>query len=423
VDKEQADKGALTPARLVKPVVQATLTPSAPRTVTSPVSRITKQADVVRPTVPNARMELRHKLILLSFLLVVGLPTLISAWYLWTRAEDQYISTVSFSVRKEDASPSIDILGGITQLASNTTASDTDILYDFLGSEDIVSKIDKTMDLRARFSKAWPDDPVFALNPSLPIEDLTKYWRRQVRVLYDTSTRLITLQVAAFTREDAYEIARAAFDESSRTINRLSDIAREDTTRFARTELEKAQARLTETRQALTTFRMRTQIVDPKADLSGQMGVLNSLQAQLAEALITLDTLHNVARDDDHRVTQAKQKIDAIRARIVDERAKLGAAGEGPAGESYAQLMAEYEKLASDMEFAEVTFRSAQAGYETAVAEAMRQSRYLAAHIEPKIAESSLAPRRAWLLASVFGVMLLGWSIMLLIYYSIRDRR
>jgi capsular polysaccharide transport system permease protein len=113
----------------------------------------------------------------------------------------------------------------------------------------------------------------------------------------------------------------------------------------------------------------------------------------------------------------------AIRARIVDERAKLGASGEGPAGESYAQLMAEYEKLAVDLEFAEATFRSAQVTYDASVAEALRQSRYLAAHIEPKIAESSLAPRRAWLLACVFGVTLLGWSIMLLIYYSIRDRR
>lgn len=377
----------------------------------------------MRPTVRPARMERRHKLILLSFLLIVGLPTLISAWYLWTRAEDQYISTVAFSVRKEDSAPSIDILGGITQLTGSATASDTDILYDFLRSEDIVARIDKAIDLRGRFSKAWPNDPVFALDPSKPIEDLAEYWRRQVRVLYDTSTRLITLEVAAFTREDAYEIARATFDESSRTINRLSDIAREDATRFASGELAKAQDRLTQRRQAMTAFRMRTQIVDPQADLSGQMGVLNSLQAQLAEQLIALDTLRNVARDGDHRITGAEQKIAAIRARIVDERAKLGAPGEGPTGESYAQLMAEYEKLVVDLEFAEATFRSAQATYDAAVAEALRQSRYLAAHIEPKMAESSLAPRRAWLLTCVFGVMLLGWAIMLLVYYSIRDRR
>lgn len=377
----------------------------------------------LRPTVANAALRLRHKLILASFLVVVALPTLVSALYLWVRAHDQYVSTVAFSVRKEEATPSLDILGGLTQLTGGTTASDTDILYDFLRSEDLVAKIDKDIDLRTKFSRAWPGDPVFALDPSEPIEELAQYWRRQVRVLYDTSTRLITLEVSAFTREDAYEIAQATFEESSRTINRLSDIAREDATRFARNELAKAQKRVTETRQALTAFRMRTQIVDPQADLAGQMGVLNSLQAQLAETLIALDTLQENAQPNDQRIVQAEQKIAAIRARIAAERAKFSVEGEGPAGESYAQLMADYEELATDMEFAETTFRSAQASYEVAVAEALRQSRYLAAHIEPKLAESSVAPRRTSILAGVFGVCLLIWSIMLLVYYSVRDRR
>jgi len=391
-----------------------------------------EQSEEARPTVDasslpqpveEAKLELRHKLILLSFLALVALPTFISAWYLWTRAEDQYVSTIAFSVRKEEVSPSLDIMGGITQLTGGTTASDTDILYDFLRSEDIVDKIDKSVDLRSRFSKAWPDDPIFALDPAEPIEALAAYWRRHVHVLYDTSTRLITLEVAAFTREDAYEIAKATFEESSRTINRLSDIAREDATRFARSELRRAQERLTETRQALTDFRMRTQIVDPMADLAGQMGVLNSLQSQLAETLISLDTLRENARPEDQRVIQAEQRINAIRSRIAEERGKIGAGGEGPGGENYAQLVSDYEKLAADMEFAETAFRSAQASYDSAIAEAQRQSRYLAAHIEPKLAEASIAPNRLKLLVSVLGVTLLIWSIGLLIYYSIRDRR
>ncbi len=381
------------------------------------------RADAPRPPVQHARLKKRHKLIALSFLIIVVLPALISAWYLWARAEDQYVSTVAFSVRKEDSSASIDLLGGITQLTGSSGTTDTDILYDFLRSEEIVARIDREVDLRSRFSKAWPADPVFALSPTEPIERLALYWRRQVHVQYDTSTRLITIEVAAFTPEDAYTIARATFDESSRTINRLSDIAREDATRFARNELAKTQDRLTAARQDLTAFRMRTQIVDPMADLAGQMGVLNSLQAQLAESLISLDTLRDKAQPSDQRIIQTEQKITAIRTRIAEERAKFGAARVGESEESYALLVSEYEKLAANMEFAETAFRSAQASYDAAVAEAQRQSRYLAAHIEPRMAEISTKPNRFGLLAGVFGVMLLLWSILLLIYYSIRDRR
>lgn len=173
----------------------------------------------------------------------------------------------------------------------------------------------------------------------------------------------------------------------------------------------------------MTAFRMKSQIVDPAADLAGQMGVLSGLQGQLAEALIAHDLLTENARPTDHRVTQSQQKIDALRRLIDAERGKFGAEGQGPDGESWRRLMAEYEKLAVDREFAEGAYRGARIAYEAALAEAQRKSRYLAAHIEPKVAQSSTEPDRPWLLVMVTGMLLAGWSILALVYYSVRDRR
>ncbi|TQV69964.1 capsule biosynthesis protein [Aliiroseovarius halocynthiae] len=367
---------------------------------------------------------MRHRVLALVFLVAVILPTLLASLYMWTWAKDQYVSTVSFSVRQEEAGSNVALMGGLAQLGvSGTSAADTDILYDYLQSEDLVARLDASINLKERFSSAWPEDFVFAYDPSGTIENLADYWQRQVHVLYDNQTKLITLRVQAFTPDDALIIADAAFDESSRTINRLSDIARQDATRYAGDELLKSQQRLTEVRQAMTAFRIRTQIVDPVADLAGQMGVLTSLQSQLAQALVTLDTLLVSAQETDPRVEQAHSKIDAIKKRIAEERAKFSDASQGDSDENYAHLMAEYEKLAADLEFAEVTYRSAQANYDLAVAEGQRQSRYLAAHITPRMAQTSTVPNRILVVASVFGVLLLGWATMLLIYYSVRDRR
>ena len=377
----------------------------------------------VRPTVNVAQPQRRHWMLLVSFLVMVALPTVLWAWYLWTRASDQYVSTVGFSVRKEGATPSIDLLGGLMPLGGGSGASDTDILYEYIRSQDMVEKIDQQLDLRTRFSRDWPRDFVFAFDPKDQIEDLTDYWQRQVKVLYDTSSGLITLKVNAFTPEDAQAIAAAVFQDSSDKINELSAIARDDSTRLATAELDKTRKDLTTTRQAMTAFRMKSQIVDPQADLAGQMGVLSGLQGQLAEALVAHDILIENAKPTDHRVTQSQQKIDALRRLIDTERGKFGAAGQGPAGESYAQLMAEYEKLAVDREFAEGAYRGARIAYEASIAEAQRKSRYLAAHIEPKVAQSSTEPDRPWLLAMVAGMLLVGWSILVLIYYSVRDRR
>lgn len=377
----------------------------------------------VRAPANAARPRRRHWLLLVSFALIVILPVLVSAWYLWARAEDQYVSSVGFSVRQEDAQSSVDLLGGLAALGSvSTGASDSDILYQYIRSVDMVETIDNQLDLRRRFSLEWPHDFVFSYNPDGTIEDLTDYWQRQVQVYHDTSTGLITLNVNAFTPADARDIAQAILDESTKKINELSSIARNDATRHARDELEKARVELTTARQEMTAYRMRTQIVDPQADLSGQMGVLTGLQAQLAEQMVQHDMLTENAPPTDNRVIQSQKRIEALQSLITSERAKFGREGHGPGGESYAQLVAEYEKLAVDREFAEGAYRSARIAYESALAEAQRQSRYLAPHIMPRVPEASTQPNRLRLLALLSGMLLMGWSILALIYYSVRDR-
>lgn len=389
------------------------------------VARPAQPQQPVRQPVNAAQPQKRHWLLLLSFVVVVIIPTLISAWYLWTRASDQYVSTVGFSVRKEDAgASSIDLLGGLAALGGGTVgASDTDILYQYIRSHDMVETVDNQLDIRKMFSRDWPYDFVFAYNPKGTIEDLTDYWQRQVQVYYDNSTGLITLNVSAFEPADSQKIAQTILAASNEKINQLSAIAREDAMRLATQELEKTRIALTTARQDMTAYRMRTQIVDPQADLAGQMGVITGLQSKLAEQMIQHDLLLDNAKPNDHRVTQSQQKLDALRNLITKERGKFGEEGQGPNGESYAQLVAEYEKLAVDREFAEGAYRSARIGYEAAMAEAQRQSRYLATHISPRSAEASTEPNRLRLLALMAGLLLIGWSIMTLVYYSIRDRK
>jgi len=370
-----------------------------------------------------AKPRKRHRVLLLTLVLIVLLPMGAAAWYLWTRATDQYASFVSFSVRKEDTGSSLDILGGLSQLTGGGGSSDTDILYQFMQSQELLSRLDAMLQLRALYSRPYNRDPIFALHPDATIEDLVDYWSSVVKIYYDPGTGLMELRVQAFNPDDAKKVAEAIFAESSAMINRLSDKARSDATRYAREELDLGIERLKAAREAITAFRSRTQIVDPSADIQGQMGLLNTLQAQLAEALIELDLLRETTLASDPRIAQSELRIDVIQARITQERSKFGVGGEGRGGEDYATLTAEFERLSVDREFAEEAYKSALSAFDGAQAEAQRQSRYLAAHVEPTVAESSRYPERLTLLALVGIFGFLTWAIGALVFYSIRDRR
>ncbi len=369
---------------------------------------------------PAARTG-RHWGILASFILLVLAPLVVSGWYLYARAADQYASKVGFSVRQEEFNSPVDMLGGIARLSGNSS-SDTDILYKYIQSQELVAAVDRDLDLRRIYSKA-ENDPVFAFDPSGSIEDLVDYWRRMVKISYDPGTGLIELRVNAFTPEDARAVAQAIFEKSAVMINELSAIAREDATRYAREELYRAEAQLKAAREALTRFRSRTRIVDPAADIEGQMGLLTTLQQQLAEALIQKDLLLETTRANDPRLAQANRRIEVIENRIEEERRKFGVGGEGADGEDYATLIAEFERLSADREFAEQAHVAARAAYEAALADAQRKSRYLAAYIKPTLAETPQYPQRAMLLGLVALFLLSFWAVGLLIYYSLRDRR
>lgn len=391
-----------------------------PRTV-EPTPEI--KAFAMRPPAGPAVRRPRHKVLLATLFAAVVLPTVLAGWYMFFVAADQYHSVVGFTVRSENATSSLDVMGTLSTLTGGAaSSSDTDVLNQFIRSQELVSIIDRRLDLRALYSKPG-NDPVFSFRRDGSIEDLLRYWERMISISYDARMGLIEVTAYAFDPDDAQAISTAILEESAKMINALAAVARADATRYAEQELAYAVERLKAAREAVTEFRSRTQLVDPNADIQGQMGLLNNLQAELANQLIEYDLLRDTAREGDPRVEQALRRIAVIEARIAEERRKFSVGGIGPGGEDYATLVAEFERLTVDREVAEEAYKSALVAVDTARAEAQRQNRYLAAFINPTRAERSDYPSRL-LITFLTGLFsFIAWSLVALIYYSIRDRR
>lgn len=370
-----------------------------------------------------ATLKPRHRNTLIGFVAFVLLPLFVISIYLFGFAQNQYASEAGFSVRKEEGPTSVDAIGGLAQL-TGAASPDAEILYDFIKSQELVDQIDKDLGLEKIFGRNYGRDPFYSLASNSTIEDKVDYWASVVRIEYNESSGLIRLQVRAFTPEEAQEVARAVMANSSAMINQLSIAAREDATRYARDDFAKAVERVKVVREAITEFRMRTQVVDPAADIQSQMGLMSTLEGQLAASLIDLDMLQDVAKTSDPRVEQAERRIDVINRRLAAERKKFGIGGSGgPDGRNYAAIVAEYERLVVDRSVAEEAFKSATLLLDTALAEAQRKSRYLAAHVEPTLAQSALYPRTGLILLVSAFLLTMLWAMATLIYYSIRDRR
>ncbi len=374
----------------------------------------------VSPPAQAARPRRRHWGVISSLFIFVALPVFITWWYLEHRAADQFVSHVGFSVRTEEMSQSLGILGGLTQ-HSSASSTDTDILYEFIQGQELVAQINQKIDLRSLYSTP-ENDPIFTFDTAGSIEDLVRYWARMVKINYDSTAGLLELRVFAFNPDDAQQIARLIFEESSAKINELSAIARDDATRYSREELEVAISRLKNARRSITEFRTEHRLVDPESDILGQVGLLNTLQQQLIEASIELDLLSVTTSSKDPRVLQAERKVKVISARIDEERQKFAQAG-SVSGKAYSVLVGDYEELAVDLEFAQESYLSALAAHDQAKAEAQRQSRYLAPFISPTLAERSTYPKKQSIILISTVFIFLSWATAVLLLYAIKDRR
>jgi capsular polysaccharide transport system permease protein len=361
----------------------------------------------------------------LSFLLCVLLPVLLSAWYLWTRAADQYASEAGFAVRREEPGVAAEMLGGLAGL-SGSGSRDTDILYEYLQSRRLVAELEAELAVSRLWSRPGTalfrgeTDPVFAFDAAGSPEALHRYWPQRVQVSYDSLAGLISLRVTAFAPGDAQAIAEAIVARATLLINEMSDVARADAIADAAADLEAAETRLRLARTQVTAFRNRHQLVDPAVDLQARAGLLGTLQAQLAEALIALDLLRDSTREGDPRLEQGARRVAVIEDRIAAERATLGLEGDGAA---FADVVGAYEALVADRDFAERAYAAARSTYDLAQAEARRQSRYLAAWQSPTLPEAAEYPRRWRILSMIGGFAALAWGLAVLSVYAALDRR
>lgn len=397
--------------------------PLPPATARSaPVIAPPPAAAPVQPAVGPAPLRPRHRGLMLSVVALVIAPILLAAAYLYLLAEDRFASTAGFTIRQEETGLASDLLGGLGNLVGARGTGSSDLLFEFLRSQDLVERVQARLDLFDHFSATWGRDPVFSLWPEATIEDLTWFWNRVVRVVFDRSTGLIVLQVRARDPETARRIATLIVEESEDMINRLNETARRDTTRIAEADLAAALDRLRAAREAMAGFRLRTRIVDPQADIQGRLGVLTTLQQQLAAALVEQDLLPASVEGGDPRLRQAQRRIEVIRARILEERRGFIQREDEPDHVDFPSLIAQFEGLAVDQAFAERTYQAALTALDTARSNAARQSLYLGLFIRPTLAQRAEHPQRLLLtgLTALFATLI--WAAMSMVYYSLRDR-
>lgn len=346
------------------------------------------------------------RLLAASFVAIVIVPTVLTAIYYGLFAADRYVSEARFAVRSGDRS-ALDVLAGGTELGKLAQAQDTLVVTEYVRSRSLVEALQHDLDLRKMYSRDEADI-VSALSADASIEDTVDYWRSRATTSVEMPSGIITLQVSAFTPDDAQKLALAVVAHSEALVNEMSARANRDELNQAEAEFARAEQKLKDVYGAMRDLRNREGVLDPEMSAAALNELLTELRKQRLQIQGDLIVARKSMRADSPVVRQLEAKLAAVDGQIEKVNAEMTA--NGAASGALSDQMGAFEDMELKRQVAQDQYAAAALALENARVTADRQRIYLSTFVKPELAEEAIYPLRLWSTLAVALGLLVAWS-------------
>lgn len=356
-----------------------------------------------------------------SFGIFVIIPTVLAALYFLVVASDIFASETRFMVRSGDTQQQIGsgALAMVAKVAGvSGTSPDSFAVLNYVKSRAIIEDIGGKDTVFRLFNRDRGD--FFAtIAPDATWEDIVDYWHSRVTASLDTQSGIITVEATAFSAEEADWLARQVVEKSETLVNEISRRAREEALRLALADVELARGSLAEAREALRRYRNVSETIDPTMTAESIGQVLSQLMLKRIELEARLETTAAMLDEDFAPRQVLERQLAEVKAQIAAQEALL--ASQGRSEGTVSDVVASFENLRLEEEFAANRYSIAVSSYEKARQETERQQLYLVEIVRPTVPDTALYPRVAAGIFMIFFISFVLWAIASLIVASVKD--
>ena len=354
-----------------------------------------------------------------AFITSLVAPIVLAVLYFILMASPMYISQARFAIRTADnAAPSGTDLAAMFLKAPGSTGNDAYIINDYIQSLDIAQDIDRELGVIKHYSSRQYDI-ISRLWQNPTQDEFLTFWQRVVVPHLNVDTGIIELNVRAYDPQMAQKITRAVIARSEALVNAMNERAQGDAVKLAREEVTRAEGRIRAAQAAMREFRDRHDLLDPTITASGLIQLVTTLEAEASALRTQIAETQSFMRHDAPALTSLNQRLAAVEKQLAAEKARV-AGQQSPQGNLNA-IVAEYQDLTIEAEFAQKQLVSAMASLEQARIQQAAQSRYVVAYQQPTLPDESLYPRPYLFTLYIFLGTFILLGIVSLIWASIRE--
>lgn len=338
------------------------------------------------------------------FLATVILPVLLSAFYFFFVASDQYVSESRFAIKAPNQrSAQVSSFANLIQTTGLSGGQEqSNQVIDYVRSRSALESLVEDIDVRDMYGD--PSIDIFSRYPrpweSGSFEDLFDFYRGKITISRDSDTGLVVLRAIAFNPDEAAAINERLLVESEQLVNDLNENAQTQAIEEATSRVIEAEQRVASARGAIADFRNRSELVDPLVEAAGIAEIANRLISQRAVLEAQLSTLRSVTPDHPsipslrEQILSLTREIDRQTARVTGGRNTIS--GKLPS----------YDMLLQEQELAAELLVLAQTALESARTDALKQQFYLERVVNPNTPDQPEYPKALRLVLTIFGFAL-----------------
>lgn len=321
----------------------------------------------------------------------VFLPAIFAAYYFFFAATPMYATKTEFVIQQaQSAAPSASGLSGLFQGTSMATQQDSTTVQSYLTSRAAMVRLDEDHGFKAHFSQDHID-AIQRLAPDASNEAAFKLYQKHVKIGYDPTEGIVRMEVIAADPATSQEFSEALVGYAEEQVDQLTSRLRDDQMRGAEASYVDAERRRQEALQKLRDAQVLASTIDPTGESASLLSRITTLETQLDQFNIELQSLLANARPNQARVDGTRQQISLLEEQVANLRGQMtSATGETT---SLAETNAYLREAEENYQFQIAIVQQALTMMETARLEANRQVRYLSLGVEPIAPDEASYPR------------------------------
>jgi capsular polysaccharide transport system permease protein len=348
---------------------------------------------------------------------LISIYTILAIPYWLFVASDRYVSEADVIIQRTDQvnGPGVDV-ASIVSGSGGPNRSDQLLLREYLLSEDMLKKLDASLDLRSHYSN-WHRDPITRFwFRNAPIEWFYRYWLSRSDVNYDDYSGVLRIQAQAYDSKTAHAIVNLMVMYGEEHMNQMGHQLAQAQVDFLAKQVTVAHDRLMDVTQTLIDFQNKKGLVSPQSTAESLNTLIAKLEAQRTDAQTQLASLPASLNPDHPIILLLKRNLVALGAQIAQKRAELASPSKGTLN----YTVEEFQRLQMNVNFVQDLYKTALSALEKGRMDAARTLKKVSILQTPTVPDYPLEPRRLYnilvtllLAGALAGGMYLAKSIVL----------